>query len=1411
MRANRIWLITLVIIGALLHCGPGFGQALVSEDFVGTGTTNPWYFFNGACLTASSASQTVEPGKPPGCTADTYYTETLVGGYNGVAGSSGTLPDPVGEGALRFTNGCISGSSCGTGGHSQNGAIISSNTYPTDQGLDITFKTVTYRGDSGGNGASCPTGSSSSGGECISTQTATANYTCASGYSVSGSSCVATASVNVTYSCPSGYSPTSGVTASTTCSETVTASPTVTYTCPSGYTASGSGSGTTCSETVTTSPTRSGTSPHYTYSCPAGYTPQTGVTSSTTCSKTVTATATANYSCPSGYTSSGSGSSTTCSKTVTTSSTATYSCPSGYTASGSGASTTCSKTASPTSTTYTCPTGYTASGSGSSTTCTEVVETTAPNQGDGADGMSFFLVDGGVTIGTATEPDGTSDNVGSWGGSLGYTCSNSNTDYHGMYGAYLGLGIDEYGNFLNGKHNTLGVANANASGDNTASGGGQWANRIGLRGQGNVNWYWLNANYPTYYPTSLTTTNDSNGNPYWEDAVKSTCQTGTLWDYSTPSVPTNTRTTSANGGPVLYDYPALPNAFTVLPASLQIANEYANKGYSRRPPPVSPSTYGTGANPITYDLKITANGLLSLSYSFNGGAWTSVLKNQSISASNGALPATVRFGFAGSTGGSSNIHEVLCFKADPASQAASSTTVNQQQSSKVETGSQAYFGYYDPQNWTGTLTANSLINTNGVLTISATANWDGSCELTGVATGATCATTGQSGPITAQNWVTGSGGRVMLTWSGTAGIPFEWSSLTTAEQAAIDAGDSSQTADRTQFLRGDPAEEIENGGTFRNLDSVLADIVDSSSSWVGPPSKSVYDAYETPATWADKLHPATMPENSGQSYSNYVTSEATRQNVVYVGANDGFLHGFSAGSWDSTGTIYNSTTNTGQEVLAYTPQGVLENLHNASNSYLDYPNPQYGHNFFVDATPGTGDLYYQGAWHTWVVGGLGPGGSEIYALDATTPANFSESNAATLVMGDWQGGTSATTNPGSFTCSNTSNCALSLGNTYGTPTIRRLHNGDWAIIFGNGLNSSTGDAGIFILTIAPSDGTQTMYYLSAGKSGSSDGIAYAHPVDLDQDHVVDYVYAGDVLGNVWRFDLTSANPSSWTVSPGPLFSTPSSQPITSDVYPVFVQGTAGVQVMLFFGTGQKFPITETSATSYASSQQSFYGIWDWNMSGWDTLYSTQFASMPSSTVGTLSTANLQQQTVTYDSTTGLPSIETPYMVCWAGTSTCSTTTVSAGTSAVSTNTQYGWYINLPGTNSGYGATTYEQVIYNPILVTTAIQFNTILPAINSPLMCTPDQDQGWSYALNVSNGNPINNPPFFINNGNTHTIALQTNASGSSSEVTTTNADGTTANYYLIYQSTSGGAGTPTQIQPGNNISGNRETWIQLR
>ncbi len=109
-------------------------------------------------------------------------------------------------------------------------------------------------------------------------------------------------------------------------------------------------------------------------------------------------------------------------------------------------------------------------------------------------------------------------------------------------------------------------------------------------------------------------------------------------------------------------------------------------------------------------------------------------------------------------------------------------------------------------------------------------------------------------------------------------------------------------------------------------------------------------------------------------------------------------------------------------------------------------------------------------------------------------------------------------------CVNATNCGNNLGNTYGTPQIRRLHNGVWALIFGNGLNSTTGDAGIFVMIVDPSSGATSTYYLTTGSSGN--GIAYTTPADLDRDFITDYVYAGDVKGNVWRFDLTNSDPPS---------------------------------------------------------------------------------------------------------------------------------------------------------------------------------------------------------------------------------------------------------------------------------------------
>ena len=67
--------------------------------------------------------------------------------------------------------------------------------------------------------------------------------------------------------------------------------------------------------------------------------------------------------------------------------------------------------------------------------------TFASYNGTGADGITFFLADASKTFG-----------VGAYGGSLGYaqkTAAGGATDINGMNGGYIGVGIDEFGNYSN--------------------------------------------------------------------------------------------------------------------------------------------------------------------------------------------------------------------------------------------------------------------------------------------------------------------------------------------------------------------------------------------------------------------------------------------------------------------------------------------------------------------------------------------------------------------------------------------------------------------------------------------------------------------------------------------------------------------------------------------------------------------------------------------------------------------------------------------------------------------------------------------------------------------------------------------------------------------------------------------------
>jgi type IV pilus assembly protein PilY1 len=524
------------------------------------------------------------------------------------------------------------------------------------------------------------------------------------------------------------------------------------------------------------------------------------------------------------------------------------------------------------------------------------------------------------------------------------------------------------------------------------------------------------------------------------------------------------------------------------------------------------------------------------------------------------------------------------------------------------------------------------------------------------------------------------------------------------------------------------------------------------------------------------------------------------------------LHGFRSGAYDSSGNFSaTATPNDGQEVLAYVPGSILlspstggacaslgqtgsivQNIHGVTPAYnttaacvtpaLDFSSQQYGHNFFVDATPGTGDLFYNGTWHTWLVGGLGAGGSAIFALDVTNPttANYVESNASSLVIGEW---TSST-----ITCVSNATCGSNLGATYGTPIIRRLHDGRWAAIFGNGFGSASGDAGIFVMTI-DSSGNKLFYYLSTGTAGNN-GIANVTSADLDGDHVTDYIYAGDLKGNLWRFDLTSATESSWAVTPGPLFSTPSGQPITTAVTVSAGATTAGGStIVIAFGTGQRTQFTNAAQVAFQSATQAIYGVWDWNQSAWNAKSSTQYASLAATATGltgpnyTLKKTNLEQQTFVLNSDGITRDISASTPICWAGSSGCSGTP------------QFGWYLNLIGSE--------EQIVYNPQLLQGVFTVNSIVPANNQVQSCTTNTDQGYTYAISVLTG--IAPKSFFVLYHDTSASGVLTNAVGTSFPVTSA-----TGTLWLVSQTVTNQP-LLTQVNPGANGKGRRLTWVQLR
>jgi type IV pilus assembly protein PilY1 len=538
--------------------------------------------------------------------------------------------------------------------------------------------------------------------------------------------------------------------------------------------------------------------------------------------------------------------------------------------------------------------------------------------------------------------------------------------------------------------------------------------------------------------------------------------------------------------------------------------------------------------------------------------------------------------------------------------------------------------------------------------------------------------------------------RVVLTASNpSTGAPFRWGNLSTFQQNALDRS-LGGTQDgfgqlRVDYLRGATNKEnsAANASDPQALlrwrqGGLIGTIVNSEPRFVQAP-------------------------RSGYTSSDYVsfrTANISRQPVVYVGANDGMLHGFSA-------------TN-GAPLISYVPRGVYTRL-------SEYTDPVYQHKYFVDGPVISADAKIDGDWRTVLVGGLGAGGRGIYALDVTNPANFAETNAASLVKFDY-------TKPGDaipstpvdlaqqFADEAVSAAAMAelntdLGHIIGDPSkdpflgrnlqIARMANDRWAVIIGNGVNSVNERAALYVFYLDAAGGFRKI--LAETTTGANNGLATPLPVDSNGDGKVDVVYAGDLRGRLWKFNVSATNDAAWGVAGGvPLYN--AGRPITSA--PAVAPHPRGGNFVTF-GTGQL--LTFPDKTSVAT--ESIYGIWD----------------RPGAPAATVPLSDLVTRTITAAAAN---------TVTGGGLARVLSAPV---TSAIDYSTKRGWRLDL--------GVAGERVIFNPIASGRFAFFSTYVPVEGQT--CADSSQAGSFLAFDLFNGAPPATPVLDINGDNAFTAGDQ--------------------------------------------------------
>lgn len=470
---------------------------------------------------------------------------------------------------------------------------------------------------------------------------------------------------------------------------------------------------------------------------------------------------------------------------------------------------------------------------------------------------------------------------------------------------------------------------------------------------------------------------------------------------------------------------------------------------------------------------------------------------------------------------------------------------------------------------------------------------------------------------------------------------------------------SGLTSEQVDYIRGDQSREESNGGAFRSredaegADLIMGDIVNSDPVFVG----------KNMDFGLDKLTIKDGSVEIGSTYRDFVNTNkenSSFKSMLYVGANDGMLHAIEA--------------STGRELFAYVPSTLIPVLGELTD-------PDYKHRFYVDGAPYVAHAYIssRGGWRTILIGSTGYGGisgGTVFALDVTDPSSFSASDVL------WE-----YTSP-------------YLGYSAASPSLAPLPNGEFGVVVANGYGSSAEQtAKLIILDVTDGSVIKMLDTLNGTTATSPNGLSQTTLIP-GLDRSISTIYAGDLRGNVWKFDVSSSNTSGWdsALKSGgnmiPLFSAVASGTmIGSDsgsaaktattVDGKFQPITSGIAVtphedggyMLVFGTGKYFEGFDADGVASGGDYDK------------DAQVQTAHAIHDNNATSTITYANLQERNFV-SRLGGDP-----------------TNSLRVDTVAFD-STKKGWYLNLGGKDS----VASERVVINPVIRSGRAVFLTTIPS-----------------------------------------------------------------------------------------------------